>query len=344
MPRTVRAAIKRSCRVAIIQHPPVFLNLDASVARAEKLIARAARGGAQLIAFPETWLPGYPVWLDECPGAALWDHAPAKAIYRVLANNSIAVPGPHVSRLKACAKEHQVVIVMGANERSGRTLYNSILYFDAAGRGCTVHRKLIPTYTERLVWGQGDGSTLATIDTPFGIVGGLVCWEHWMPLARAAMHARNESIHVAQWPTVREMHQVASRHYAFEGQCFVLAAGGVLTRGEAIAGLKSHRRDVDEAALSLLETIPGDDARPLLRGGSAIIAPNGDYLAGPVFDRAEIVHAELPLDLITEGALTLDTAGHYSRPDVFQLEVNESPSKGIAFRKRPSERPPASTE
>lgn len=153
-----------------------------------------------------------------------------------------------------------------------------------------------------------------------------------MPLARAAMHARGETIHIAQWPTVREMHQVASRHYAFEGRCFVLAAGGILSRGDTIDGLRSLGRDADPSALSLLETIPGDDSRLLLRGGSSIITPDGGYLAGPVFDQREIVHADLDFKLITEGALTLDTAGHYSRPDVFHLEVNEQPQPGVAFQ------------
>ena len=176
-------------RVAVIQHPPVFLNLDASLRRAEGLVAEAAAGGAKLVAFPETWLPGYPVWLDEAPAAALWDHPGARELYQLLAEQSLVLPGPHLERLRAMAGRHGVNLVMGAHERKGGTLYNVMVFLSADGERWSLHRKLMPTYTERLIWGQGDGSTLATLETGFGTVGGLICWEHWMPLCRAAMHA-----------------------------------------------------------------------------------------------------------------------------------------------------------
>ena len=258
------------CRVAIVQHPPVFLNLPASIERACTLTAEAAAQGAQVIVFPETWLPGYPVWLDEAPGAGLWNHAPATALYRLLAENALTIPGPHFARLQACA-----------HERAGGTLYNTTINFSRDGATFRVHRKLMPTYTERLLWGQGDGSTLAPLDTEFGPLGGLICWEHWMPHARAAMHAQREMIHTAQWPTVREMHLVASRHYAFEGWCFVLAAGTVLTKGEMLAGFDSLARPSETGARALLPSIPGNDATLLQRDGNAIIAPDGTILAGP---------------------------------------------------------------
>ena len=228
----------RHCRLAVVQHPPVFLNLARSFERAVELIRDALAHGAQCIVFPETWLPGYPVWLDEAPTAGLWDYAPAKALHQVLSDNAITVPGPELDGLRTLAREGAATIVMGAHERVGGTLYNTMLLVGADG-SYRLHRKLMPTYTERLVWGMGDGSTLEPLETPFGRIGGLICGEHWMPLARAAMHAKRETIHVAQWPGVKELHLLASRHYAFEGQCFVAVAGAVLTRGDVLAGFDS---------------------------------------------------------------------------------------------------------
>jgi predicted amidohydrolase len=152
-----------------------------------------------------------------------------------------------------------------------------------------------------------------------------------MPLARAAMHAKHETLHVAQWPSVQELHQLASRHYAFEGQCFVLAAGSVLSRGEIIEGFNSLGRP-DNEALELLEAIPGGDDRLVMKGGSAVIAPNADYIKGPVFDEPCIIYAEIQPELVTRGRLLLDTNGHYSRPDVFQLKVNDQPQSNVTFQ------------
>ncbi len=171
-------------RVAIIQHPPVFLNLEQSLAKAISLIEEAAHNGAQLIAFPETWLPGYPVWLDEAPNAALWQHPPAHTLYQVLADNALVAPGPDLDRLLAVARRVGVHVVMGAHERAGGTLYNTMLFITDQG-GYRLHRKLVPTYTERLVWGRGDGSTLTVCETESGIVGGLI-GIHWS-LALSAM-------------------------------------------------------------------------------------------------------------------------------------------------------------
>lgn len=217
---------------------------------------------------------------------------------------------------------------MGAHERIGGTLYNTTIFIGKNGE-FRLHRKLMPTYNERMVWGMGDGSTLSILNTEYGTIGGLICWEHWMPLARAAMHAKHETIHIAQWPSVNELHQLASRHYAFEGQCFVLACGSILNRQEAIEGYRSL--DVDTEALTILEAIPSE-RDVLLKGGSAIIGPDGRYVAGPVFEQSCILHATLELNRIREGNLCLDTSGHYSRPDVFRLEVNDNPKLGVEFK------------
>ena len=320
-------------RVAIIQHPPVFLNLNESVEKARQLIVEAANDGANIICFPETWLPGYPIWLDVCPGAGLWDHPPAKSLFSLLYDNSVELGDAHLERLADAAVRHNCFIIMGAHERQGGTLYNTIFYFAPEQGLAGIHRKLMPTYTERLIWGRGDGSTLTFLETEFGNLGGLICWEHWMPLARAAMHARGEAIHIAQWPMVKEMNLIASRHYAFEGQCFVLAAGATLTRGELLDGLPS-RHPHTTAALELLNEIPGDADTLLLRGGSAIIGPDGSFIQNPVQDKPMIITADLDLNLISGSRLFLDTDGHYSRPDVFELTVNERPQIGVNFNKK----------
>ena len=296
--------------VAIVQARPVYYNLDKSLQKALRLTSEAARAGAQLVAFGETWLPGYPAWLDVCPGAALWDNAGAKAVFAELYANSLTVPGPQTEALARQARESGVVLVMGVNERCGNTLYNTLLTFDADGALRNHHRKLRPTFTERLVWGPGDGAGLRAPQTAAGKVGALVCWEHWMPLPRQALHDAGEQIHVAAWPTVRDIHQVASRHYAFEGRCFVLAAGSIL-----------RVSDLPPQLATLPELAPDD---LLLRGGSAIYAPDGAALAGPCFAEETILHAQLDFTQIARESMTLDVSGHYSRPDVFTLSVNRS--------------------
>ena len=322
---------QKVARVAVVQHPPVFLNLDASIEKACSLIAGAAMGQeADLVVFPETWLPGYPVWIDSSPEAALWGHPPTIDLYRILADNSITIPGRHLGQLLEIACTTSTYVVMGAHERLGGTLYNTMIFIDKDGEAYQVHRKLVPTYTERLVWGRGDGSTLTVMDTEWGNLGGLICWEHWMPLARAAMHAKKETIHVAQWPWVRGLHQLASRHYAFEGQCFVIAAGCVLTKGDVIEGFHSLG-EKDTQALELLEALPGQDEDLLMKGGSAVIGPDYRYVAEPLWEEPGIIYAELELDRITEGQMLLDTDGHYSRPDVFHLEVNDTPQTSVGF-------------
>lgn len=316
-------------RLALIQKPPVFLNLAASLERALAAIEAAAEAGANVIALPETWLPGYPVWLDESDKAALWDHAGAKQLYRLLAENAVRLGGPALTAVSEAAGRTGAHIVIGVHEKAGRTLYNTMVF--AAPNGPVLHhRKLVPTYTERLVWGMGDGSTLAAIEADFGVLGGLICWEHWMPLARAAMHAKGEAIHIAQWPTVHEIHQVASRHYAFEGRCFVAAAGTILSKGDVMEGFHALRVHAPEAQ-ALLEAIPGPDDRLIQRGGSAVIGPDGAYLATPLFDAPGIVTADLDTSRLAEERMALDTSGHYSRPDVFELSVDTRPKTGIRF-------------
>jgi len=318
-------------KAAIIQHAPVYLNIGKSMDLALKYIQDAANNNSNLIVFPETWLPGYPVWLDFAPEAGMWEHPGATALYRILSENALVIDGPHFRKLQQIARKYSVLIVMGAHERKGKSLYNTLFYFNADG-SYQLHRKLMPTYTERLIWAQGDGSTMQAVETEYGAIGGLICWEHWMPLARAAMHAQKETVHIAQWPYVKDLHQNASRNYAFEGQCFVIAAGGILTKKQMMEGLKSHadHSDFDEA-VKLLDSTDELEEAWLLKGGSAVIKPSHNYLMEAVYQDEGIFYAELDLDLITEGSLLLDVDGHYSRPDVFTLNVNTKPQNNVAF-------------
>ncbi|MEK6768810.1 MAG: carbon-nitrogen hydrolase family protein [Gemmatimonadota bacterium] len=305
----------RVVRVAAVQAAAAFLDLAGTLDRTEEWARRAAAEGAKIIAFPETWLPGYPAWLDSSPEAAVWAHAGAKAVFARLMENAVVVPSASTERLATLARELGVTLVLGAHERAGRTLYNALLTFGPDGSLLNHHRKLMPTYSEKLVWGIGDGHGLRAVDTGLARVGGLVCWEHWMPLARQAMHDAGEEIHVAVWPGVPEMHQVASRHYAFEGRCFVIAVGSILRLCEM------------PAELPPVEKYANSPRGLMLAGGSAIIAPDGRYLAGPVYDEETVVTADCDLSEIAKESQTLDVSGHYSRRDVLELVVKASPSR-----------------
>ncbi|MEP1305242.1 MAG: carbon-nitrogen hydrolase family protein [Balneola sp.] len=317
-------------KIAVVQHPPVYLNLSKSIKLATNFISEAASEEATMVVFPETWLPGYPVWLDYAPNAGVWDHPPAKALFRLLVENSIEIEDKYFQRLSDSAVENNCLVVMGANERVGRTLYNTIFYFKPDG-SFDLHRKLMPTYTERLIWGMGDGSTLPTVEHNEAKITGLICWEHWMPLARAATHQNGEHIHIAQWPMVKDLHQIASRQYAFEGQCYVIAAGCTLSKQQMIDGIISVSGK-DSPALELIESIPAKADDFLLRGGSSVIKPNSEYQTEPLQDESNIIYADLDLSLLSEGNLFIDTNGHYSRPDVFQLHVNTKDQQNVKFR------------
>ncbi len=305
-------------RVAAVQAAPVFLDRDATVEKAIRLIAEAAGGGAQLVAFPETWIPGYPAWIF---GAAGWDDAAQKRVFGRLNANAVEVPSPAVDDLCRAAKEAGAVVAMGMTERDARssrgTLYNSILYVSEQGEVLGVHRKLMPTHAERIVWGQGDGSTLHVFETPAGRVGGLACWEHWMPLTRFAMHAKGEQIHVAAWPEVGdpELHRFATRHYAFEGRCFALCVMGARLRPDDLPEDFELREAM--GATDDFVAVPG--------GGTCIFAPDGTIVADSVAGEETIVYADLDLGRIPEEQAALDVVGHYNRPDVFSFAVDERP-------------------
>jgi len=311
-------------RVAAIQAAPVFLDRDATVEKAVGLIGEAAAGGAELVAFPETWIPGYPAWIF---GAAGWDDAAQKRVFGRLNANAVEVPSPAVDVLCRTAKKAGVVVAMGMTERDARssrgTLYNSILYVSDRGQVLGVHRKLMPTHAERIVWGQGDGSTLHVFETPVGRVGGLACWEHWMPLTRFAMHAKGEQIHVAAWPEVGdpELHRFCTRHYAFEGRCYALCVMGARVGPENLP-------DGFELVDAMGATDDFVNREPV--GGTCVFAPDGTVIADSVAGEEAVVYADLDLDRIPEEQAALDVVGHYNRPDVFAFSVDERPREPVA--------------
>ena len=315
--------MSKSIKAAILQAAPVPLCIDHGI---EKLIEHAGDAidvGAQLIAFGETFLGGYPLWLDEAPNAAIWDHRGTQALHAILLEQALRQNDPRLAPLQALVDDSGAVICVGGHERVRSTITNT-QYIFRPDQPPLLHRKLVPTHGERMIWGRGDGSTLGVHDAPWGRVGQLICWEHWMPLVRATMHHAGEAVHVAAWPTVRDVHLLASRHYAFEGRCFVLAAGTIQDRADLIEGLERVGGDAD--ALALIRGMPEG---PLQFGGSAIIGPDGDVMIEAGAD-ADLLITDLDLAAIGRGLTSLDTDGHYSRPDIFELRVDRRARPGVA--------------
>ena len=306
--------------IAIVQLPAAYLDLQRSLELAEEYVQQAKANNAGLIVFGETWFCGYPAWIDHVPSIALWDYPPTKEIYASMLRNSIEVQGASGRFLANLAKKYQIMLVAGVNEVVSKgfgngSIFNSLLFYGADGSLLNHHRKLMPTFTEKLLYGIGDGQGLKTVDTPFGQLGGLICWEHWMPLSRQALHMQNEHIHIAVWPAVKDLHQMASRHYAFEGRCFVIAAGQVLKVKDLpdILPLPTHLKDNPELYL--------------LNGGSSVIGPDGAYILEPQFDKEEILYVTIAdWDSILRERMTLDVSGHYYRPDVFDFKVSDKRS------------------
>jgi len=295
--------------VAAAQAAPVFLDREATVDKACALIAEAGARGARLIAFPEGFIPAYPFWVWFIPAGNT--HA-LRELYSELLDQAVSVPSDATERLCAAAREAGVNVAVGINERnseaSGSTLYNSLLYIGADGRILGCHRKLVPTAGERLVHGQGDGSTLAAYDLDIGKAGGLICWENYMPLARYAMYAWGVQIYVAPTWDRGEPWISTLRHIAKEGRVYVLGCCSAMRRSDV-----PDRYTFKEKFLSDSEWInPGD---------STIIDPDGKFLVEPVKNREEILYAEVDPRQLRGPRWQLDVAGHYGRPDVFELTV-----------------------
>lgn len=295
--------------VAAAQHSSVFLNRSESVEKACKLIAEAAEKGAKLIVFPEAFIPGYPDWVwlvKNSDGAAL------NKYYRELLANAVVIPDESTEQLCEAARSAGIHVAIGVNERnaegSGSSLFNTLLYISDDGRILGAHRKLMPTGGERTVWAQGDGSTLEVFSTPLGRLGGLLCWENYMPLARQAIYQLGVQIHVAPTWDSSDPWLLAMRHIAREGGMFVINCCQAL-RMEEIPENYEFR-----------ELYP-EGREWINRGRSCIIDPMGKVLVGPAEETQEILYADLDLDLIAAAKRMFDAAGHYARPDVFHFEV-----------------------
>ena len=302
-------------RAAVVQAAPVGFDRERTLAKLELLVADAARGGAELALFPEAFVSAYPKGLDF--GAVVGRRSQAgHDHFRRYYESAIEVPGPDVERIAAAAREHAIHLVVGVIERDGGTLYCTALFFSPEEGYLGKHRKLMPTGAERLIWGFGDGSTLPVYDTPLGRLGAVICWENYMPMLRTAMYSKGVELYCAPTADDRETWLPTVRHIALEGRCFVLTSCQFLRRSDLPADIPNGLSDDPDAIL--------------MRGGSAIIDPFGRVLAGPCFDQETILHAELDLDEVTRGKYDFDAVGHYSRPDVFQLKVNEERQQPVS--------------
>ncbi|MBI2994827.1 MAG: carbon-nitrogen hydrolase family protein [Gammaproteobacteria bacterium] len=303
--------------VAAVHAASSFLDRDAGVGKTCRLIAEAATKGARLVVFPETFIPGYPFWI--------WTHTPSMGgkFFLELVANSVTIGSEATERIGATAREAGVHVVVGVSERDGGTLYNTLLYFSDNGSIIGRHRKLQPTVVERTVWGRGDGSDLRIVETPLGKLGGLICWEHSMDLARYALTSQGEQIHIAAWPAISalshdpssalfdDLTEAAARHHAAAGQCFVINAQSCIDAATIDRlGLKGRPEMIREGG-----------------GWSAIIGPTGRIIAGPHRDTETILVAEIDFAEIAMFKYVSDSAGHYARPDVLRLAVNYEPQR-----------------
>lgn len=304
-------------RVAVVQAGSVVMDKEGTLEKTERLAIEASEKGAKIVLFPEAFIPCYPRGLSF--GAVVGSRSPGgrKDFARYYAN-SVDVPGPETDFLGDLAARTGTYLSIGVIEREGGTLYCTLLYFGPDGALLAKHRKLKPTGSERLIWGEGDGSTLAAVETPYGVMSGLICWENYMPLARAAVYGRNPSIYLAPTADQRDGWQCSMRHIALEGRCFVLSCNQFVTK---------DMYPSDLACFSDLEQQP----EVMSRGGSAIIDPLGNYVAGPLWDKEGILVADLDLEAVVEARYDFDVMGHYGRPDVFTLLIDEEPRNGVEF-------------
>ncbi len=303
----------KTVRVAVVQAAPVVFDLEKTLEKALGLIKEAAQKGANIVVFPETFIPGYPRGLTFGFNVGARTMEGRKDFQR-FHDNCVAVPGPEVDILSKAAAENNVYLAMGITEKDGNnidgTLHCCVLFFGPDGTFLGRHRKLKPTGSERYIWGQDDGSTLTVVDTPYGQMGALICWENYMPLARAAMYQKGIKIYLAPTADQRDTFQCTLRHIAIEGRCFVICCNQYMEKSMYPTDLYGY----DEI-----------EAQPevMCRGGSCVINPFGEYVAGPSFGGEEILIADLDLDQITQGKADFDCIGHYARPDIFELIVHE---------------------
>ena len=311
-------------KVGVVQAAPVAFDRERTLEKVRMLAADAAKQGARLVLFPEAFVSAYPRGLDF--GATVGDRTEqGREEFRRYWESSVDVPGPAVDSLGRTAREHHVYLVIGVIEREQGTLYCTVLFFAPDGAFLGKHRKIMPTGAERLVWGFGDGSTMPVFDTPLGKLGAVICWENYLPLMRAAMYAKGIEIYCAPTADGRDSWIATVRHIAVEGRCFVLAANQFSRRRDFPADYPLPQASDPDAVLS--------------RGGSCIVDPFGNFLAGPNFDGEAILIAELDRAQIVRGKYDLDVVGHYARPDIFQLQVDERQKQSVSTRSAESPAP-----
>lgn len=302
-----------SFRIAVVQAAPVFMDLDATIAKTCRLIEEAAAGGATLAVFPEAFVPGYPLWVWFVPAGHTH---PLRTLFAELHRNSVSIPGPEVGRLAEAAADCRLTVAIGVNERnaeaSNSTLYNTLLYIGADGQILGRHRKFIPTAGERLVWGQGPTCDLEVFDLPFGRLSGLLCWENYMPLARYTLAAWGEQVHAAPTWDRGEPWISTMRHVAKEGRCFVAAA------------CQAFRKQDIPDALEFKGAYLGSIDDWINPGLSLIADPDGKIVAGPLEATEGILYADIAPHELVGPRWQLDVAGHYARPDLFELRVQRA--------------------
>jgi nitrilase len=301
-------------KIAVIQAATCLFDTPATLEKLARLAGEAAAQGARLALFPEAFVGGYPRGMDF--GARVgFRSAEGRDWFARYHASAIAVPGPECDAMGEVARLHAMHLVVGVIERDGGTLYCTVLFFAPDGSLTTKHRKLMPTAMERIIWGQGDGSTMPVIDTDIGKIGAVICWENYMPLLRMAMYGQGIQIYCAPTVDDRETWALSMRHIAFEGRCFVASAVQYMTREDAPADCP-----IDAA-----------QGEVLIRGGSIIVGPLGEILAGPVYGEEAVLVAEIDLAALPRAKYDFDVVGHYARPDVFALSVDTRAKPPVAF-------------
>jgi nitrilase len=300
-------------KIAVVQAAPVLFEREATVEKTCRLVGEVTKEGAEFVLFPEAFIPAYPRGLSF--GMLVGSRTPeGRKLWQRYWDNSVEIPGPATETLGAAVREAGIHMAIGVIERdsefSGGTLYCTLLYFGPDGRILGKHRKLKPTGAERLIWGEGDGSTMPVFDTALGNIGGLICWENYMPLARTFLYSKGVQLYLAPTADSRDTWQATLQHIACEGRCFVLGCNQFVTREMYPADLQDHAELAGQPEV-------------MCRGGSAIVSPLGEIIAGPLFDEEGILYADLDLGEIVRAKVDFDVVGHYARPDVFQLIVNE---------------------
>lgn len=322
IPLEVAPSVSDMTKVAVVQAAPVGFNPEATLQKAEELVGNAARAGARLVVLPEAFVGGYPK--GSSFGAVVGDRTEeGYGEFGRYAAGASEIPGPVSQRLGEIAGTSNVYLVSGVIEKAGGTLYSSIAFFDDDGSLLGVRRKLMPTGAERLVWGFADGSSIEAYPTPMGRLGAVICWENYMPLLRAAMYSKGIELYIAPTADGRDRWLATMRHIALEGRCYVLSANYFARRKDFPPGHPCPHGSSDETVVS--------------RGGSCIIDPFGEIVAGPAYDEEALLFADIDLEKVATSKYDFDPIGHYGRPDLFQLHVDTAPRDAVVFSRQPAE-------